>query len=405
VPRATRLRREEIVEQDGWTRTGVVIEHPWEPRQTLWYSVQLPEGWTLSQSSDALVLVPLFKAMRVGGSLQVEGELSPSLLANLEEYQQVMACWYRGRFRPVEIVPEREAEQPAGPEGALTAFSGGVDSCFTAYRHVQGLAGRQTQRLVAGVMAHGFDIPIAEDEGFKAAADKAEALLATLGLPLVRMASNVREVEHAWDDMMAAPIASCLTLLQPNSRIGLIPSSEPYHYLGPHWGTGPLIDRLLSSTSMRIVHDGAGFSRPEKIREIGEWPAAMRDLRVCWKGVHRDRNCCRCSKCALTILGFRAVGLGRPSCFPEDVSDRHIRTISWVYPPDVRQVLDAANERGVSVSWVGALRASYDRAVRHVRLATLRDVLGRRVRKAAGRAWLTNARARAQARRAPPARR
>ena len=105
------------MEEYGWTRTEVVVESPWEPRQTLFYRVRLPEGWRLTESSDPFVLVPLYKAMRVGGPVHVEGTISPSLLAE-------------------------------------------------------------------------------EPEGFAAAADKAEAMLADLDLPLVRMTTNVRRVEQ-----------------------------------------------------------------------------------------------------------------------------------------------------------------------------------------------------------------
>ena len=375
MTRATRLWREEVVDEDGWTRTGVVIEHPWEPRQTLWYRVRLPEGWKLSPSSDALVLVPLYKAMRARSPLHVEGEVSPSLLANLEEFQAVMACWHRGRFRQVEIVAEREVEQPRGEQGALVAFSGGVDGCFTAYRHAIGAAGRQTQTLRAGVMMHGFDFPIAEDEGFRVAADRAEAMLATLGIPLIRLASNIQKVEQAWDDVVGAVLASCFHLLQPNARVGLIASEFPYHLLaGPGWSSHPVADPLLSSASLRIVHDGAGFTRPQKIQAIAEWPAGMKNLYVCWEGPRTGLNCSRCSKCVRTILAFRALGLPLPEGF-QDVSDADIRALGPLKgPPQLvqRQLLDVIDERGLTGSWVRAARSVYyrGRGRDHLRVLT-----------------------------------
>jgi hypothetical protein len=390
MTRATRLWREEVTEEGGWTRTGVVIESPWEPRQTLWYRVQLPESWTLSQSSDAFVLVPLYKAMRGRGPLQVEGEVSPSLLANLEEFQAVMACWHRGRFRHVEIVPESEREQEPGQEGALFAFSGGVDSCFTAFRHATGRAGRRTRTLRAGVMTHGFDIPIEEKRAFHAASDKAEAILATLGLPLIRMATNVRRVETKWDDVAGAAIASSLHLLQPNARLGLIAGSESYNFVGSwRWGSHPLSDPLLSSEAFVTEHDGAGYSRPEKIEAIANWPAVLRDLQVCWASRLYVRNCGRCEKCVRTILMFRAVGLGLPKCFPADVTDRQIRTLRPIgtgEQPSWRQLLDAIDERGVSGSWVRAARSVYYRSRGRDLADLLAGHLRRRVRAAvAGR--------------------
>jgi hypothetical protein len=388
MARAIQLWREEPIERDGWTRTGVVIESPWEPRQTLWYSVQLPEGWKLSQSSDAFVLVPLYKAMRGSGPLRVEGEVSPSLLRNLEEFQRFWSCWYPRRFSPVEIIPEREQEQEPGPEGALFAFSGGVDSCHTAYRHALAKAGRQTQTLRAGVMAHGFDIPIGEEQGFQAAAEKAEAMLATLGLSLIRMATNVQRVEHAWDTIVGAAVASCLHLLQPNARVGLIPGSVPYD-LDLLWGSHPVSDVLLASDALRILYDAGGYTRPQKIAEIAEWPAAMKNLRVCWVNPRRDTNCGRCGKCIRTILVFRALGLGLPPCFDRDVTDAQIRAAGRIHresQPFQRMVLDVAREQGVTDSWLQAARSVYYRSRGRDLADLLADHLRRRVRAAvAGR--------------------
>jgi hypothetical protein len=384
VDRATRLWREQVVVKDGWMQTGVVVESPREPRQTLWYRVQLPEGWKLSPSSDAFVLVPLYKAMRTRGPLHVEGDVSPSLLANLEEFQRFWSCWYRGRFSPVEIVPEREQEQKPGSEGALFAFSGGVDSCHTAYRHVRGRAGRQTQALRAGVMAHGFDIPIREQQGFEAAADKAERMLGSLGLPLIRMATNVQRVEHAWDDIVGAAVASCLHLLQPNARVGLLPGSVPYD-LELLWGSHPQSDPLLSSDALRIHYDAGSYTRPQKIAEIAEWPAAMKDLRVCWANPRRDANCGRCGKCIRTILTFRALGLGLPPCFDHDVTDTQIRAVGRIGPqsqPYQRMLLDAIEQNGAGGSWVRAARSTYYRSKGRDVADLVGDHLRRRVRAA-----------------------
>ena len=392
MARPTYVRREETVEEEGWTRVGVVIEPPTGPRRNLWYRVRLPEGWRLTESSDPFVAVPLFTAMRAGGPLHVDGAVSPSLLSNVDELQALYSCWWQGRFQQVEIVVEHERESDPGQEGALTAFSGGLDSAFTALLHASGRAGRQTQKIVAGVMALGYDIPVNEPEGFAAAADKAEAMLGDLGIPLVRMATNVREVERAWDDMMGSAIASSLMLLQPQARTGLVPSTRPYHRLHTPWGSHPLNDPLLSSASFKIVHDGAGFTRPQKAAAVAEWPAGLVNLRVCWAGAARDRNCGRCSKCVRTILDFRAAGLGLPPCFETDASDELIRSL----PPhtetekmEVRQILDAADERNLDESWVRATRSMYHRAKGLEYMTLTIDHLRRRLRgpRAGRRQW------------------
>ena len=213
---------------------------------------------------------------------------------------------------------------------------------------------------------------------FESAFRRAETILSSLGVPLIPVVTNVRHIEHAWDDMMSAGVASCLALLQSQARTGLVPAEFAYH-LVPRWGAHPLTDPLLSSDSFRIVHDGAGFTRPEKIETIADWPEALANLRVCWAGTHRDRNCGRCSKCVRTIMAFRAVGLPLPPCFEHDVTNRQIRALGRLDRAEQRTqraLLDTVAERGVQGSWVRAARSLYyrsrrrdliDLAVGHVR--------------------------------------
>jgi hypothetical protein len=360
---AVRVHREEVVERDGVLTAAATVETPIAPRRRYWFRLRLPEGWRLSDSSDPFLPVSLYDAMRLRLPLRVEGDASPSLLANLEEFQRFWARWHPRRFGQVEIVAERERESAPGSPGAVAAFSGGVDSCFTAFRHAAGLAGRQTQELRAGVFAHGFDIPLEEQEGFDAAAERAEAMLATLGVPLVRVATNVRHVEHAWDDAVGAAVASLLLLLQPNARVGLVPSSLPPH-LQALWGSHPTSDPLLSTAAFRIVHDGQTYARPEKLRAIAAWPAALEGLRVCYHSSHRDRNCGRCGKCVRTILAFRALGLPLPPCFERDATNADVRRqtrLVGATRPILRMVLDTAEQAGIDERWVRAARRVWRR--------------------------------------------
>jgi len=155
-------------------------------------------------------------------------------------------------------------------------------------------------------------------------------------------------------------------LLQPNARTGLIAGEFAYHVV-PRWGVHPLTDPLLSSEAFRIVHDGAAFTRMEKVETIADWPEALQDLRVCWAGTARDRNCGRCSKCVRTILAFRSVGLPLPPCFEHDPTDRQIRAIGpldRVEQRTQRALLQTIDERGACGSWVRASRSLYRRSRR-----------------------------------------
>ena len=118
----------------------------------------LPEPRVL----DGFVLGVLLVAMESGMDLHVRGALSPRLLQNMEEYQGAWHCWEPHRYKIIEIVPD----QVAGPvfekdtRGAIMAFSGGIDSTFTAWRqrHIATDPGKFGVR--DALIFHGFDLKL-----------------------------------------------------------------------------------------------------------------------------------------------------------------------------------------------------------------------------------------------------
>ncbi len=134
--RALHLRVEE--RRGGTKLERAVVFGPGEPGR-LWYEIEgdvLPPPIELL---DAVVPAFLFRAMRQGCALRVHGPVSTRLLANLEEFQAAWACWRPDLYRPVEILPDREvAAPPAADESAVVAFSGGLDSLFSTWRHRPG---------------------------------------------------------------------------------------------------------------------------------------------------------------------------------------------------------------------------------------------------------------------------
>ena len=354
---------EGITEIDDLAVRQATIEGPAKERMHLWY--RLPAGYRslLTESSDPFVVAVLFRAMREARDLVVHGMVSPSLLRNLEEFQAAWACWRPERYHRVAIIAEVEQESPrvSDSNAAVAAFSGGVDSSFTVFRHRTGRCGRLRRNLQAGLMVHGFDIPLEQSDTFRRAAEKSSKMLTSLGVRLIPMATNFRELGEDWEDVFAAATASCLMMLQRGYAVGLIGSGEPYHNLVLPWGSNPVTDGLLSSDAFQIVHDGAAFTRTEKVKEIAEWPEARQYLRVCWQGEQKDRNCGRCEKCIRTILNFRVAGLGLPECFERDVDDAQIMKLKNLNSPQLAefdQILSAAKAASISESWVVALERS-----------------------------------------------
>ncbi len=243
--------------------------------------------------------------------------------------------------------------------GYLTSFSGGVDSSFTVWRHHHKMAGRATKKLTAGLLIQGFEIPLRQKKAFQHAAHKALCQLDSLGMSLIPMVTNYRHLMKDFFDSHTPAIAACMMLLQAGFAGGVIPSTYNYAHLVLTWPSSPLTDHLLSSGTFPIHHDGAGYTRFDKIRAISAWPETRQNLRVCNQAPSRDRNCCHCEKCMSTILAFRLISKDLPPCFEEDLSTAQIATMrfpSQAELTDAQIVYQEARRLGVQAPWVQALR-------------------------------------------------
>jgi hypothetical protein len=202
---------EEPREADGAVTLSARVEGPEGVLDPLWFRLPARFAPRGAPSAEPFVASLVFRAMEHGAELVVHGAVSPSLLANLEEFQQVWSAWRPDLFRRVEIRADVEKEPaPAAGNGAVCAFTGGVDSAYTVWRHHAGLAGRGRRKIEAAAFVHGFDVPLSQPEAFARAAGRAQATLESVGLELIQVATNQRQFCPRWDETHGAGIAACL---------------------------------------------------------------------------------------------------------------------------------------------------------------------------------------------------
>jgi hypothetical protein len=370
---------------EDWKRSDGMIElgARFEGREKvtrLWYRVEAGRENELTRMADPFVLGILQIAMHDGEDMRVHGKASPSLLRNLEDFQRAWSVWKPENYRTITVRADEEKEIAApGRSEAICCFSGGVDSCFTAYRHAQGASTHFPYPLRTAVLVHGFDIPLKEIGYHKSAFAKVASQLKSLNLELSCVATNFKDLSVFWPHAYGTGVASILALFQRRFSIGLIAQGVPYSsYQNLDVGSNAMTDPLLSSDSFKIVPDGGGFHRWEKIKVISAWPEGMEHLRVCWEGEEKDRNCCDCEKCIRNILTFRALGLPVPKAFPKQPDDQRIYrlgplkevTISIGYEP----LLHMAETSGIDrVGWVVSLKKAVFRS-RAIRKLTKNDL-------------------------------
>jgi hypothetical protein len=345
--------------------------------RTLAYSVnevQQPDVWWEIRGSADVLPSPLergdfaavalvFFAMRHRADLHIDDRVSRSLLRNLEEFVAVWSLWRPDLYRRIRLSAREEsgdapAEHVAGE--AIAAFSGGVDASFTFYRHAQGLAGRWTKKVKAAALIYGLvDIPLGQDEAYEVLASRAQATLASLDIPLVRIKTNsVQELCTNWGMEFGTYVAAALMHWQRDVSAALIGSDEDYANVVFPWGGNPITYPMLSTDSFRVMYDGAGTNRTQKVGVIAAWETGTETLRVCWQSAS-PRNCGRCEKCMRTKLNYLASRKPIPSSLPGGVPLSSVLRMKALAPANLallRELHQEAKANGVEGAWVGALK-------------------------------------------------
>jgi len=332
-----------------------------ENRAELWFRFNKEIALPDDNDCDAYLLAVIMDAMRRKQNVHVKGSVSGYLLSNLVEYQSAWAKWLPDIYSQVDVVCDRVRETEGKVPGAVCAFSGGVDASFSVWRHSQSKWSHRSKDVKLCAIVHGFDIPLPDELAFAGAAARAEETLHDLGIPLLQVKTNYRSLSKlSWEHSFSCALVAVLNNLKGHVGTCLIGSSEPYDSLVIPWGSSPITDHLLSSGDFEVIHDGASHSRTEKIRELMEWNAGVENLRVCWEGELKDRNCGRCEKCVRTKLNFLAAGHEIPSCFPtSDILEdlRHIRLQNETVRAEWLQIYEYAKANNISSPWVRQVRS------------------------------------------------
>ncbi len=311
---------------------------------------------------DGFVNAVIFYAMGSHQDIHVDGRLTRSALLNLAAFQEAWCRWKPRIYQPIKIEPQAITDDPPRAKAqSIAAFSGGADAIFTVLRH----AGDQFA-LNSVLLVHGFDVPPGRTDQFAKLLERERPLLQRLNLRPRIVRTNIAELRlQNWHDSFLAQLSCCLHNYSHEFRFGLAGSGEPYDALVLPWGQNPCTDYLLSGDGFSIVHDGAAFSRTEKIALIAKDPVATRAVKVCWEAADLSTNCGKCEKCVRTRLNFKAVGIDRPSCFDGEITPEQIRLIGFgddTQRAAFRSIVAYAESHALHGDWLDAMKdcLSYD---------------------------------------------
>ena len=299
---------------------------------------------------DPWLILLIHKMLAAGGDWFLDGKVSKSLLDNVERY---CTFWYalKPEYKTVHLIAKEEIDDPPKilPDKAIMTFSGGVDACFTIYRHRKHLVGRNNRNIEQAIFIQGADIDSKED--FALAAKKAEKQCSDLDVNLILTETNFRSLPHNWELEHLNVIVSVLNFFE-NYPYKVISSSMDYapeHYLQEMpYSTNIVTDRYLSSNMAPLFVDDEAVTRTQKTALIKNWRVGLENLRVCWQGEDKSSNCGQCEKCMRTMFNFLAAGAGKVCAF-NDYSyqnmDKNIRNIYVHNLYDWREIFAYAEKR------------------------------------------------------------
>ncbi len=311
----------------------------------------------LASGSEPFAVAALLPAMALGIPLRLEQGISPRMIHNLQQVQDIISTWY-SEYQRIPIQAGVSAAAPAAPDRAIACFySGGVDSSYTVLKRRA-----EIERLV---FIHGFDIRLSDTAFRTRVSGEMRQAAAEWGKPLIEVETNVRDLLDGYCDWdrhsHGAALAGVALALSPQIKKMFIASDFAYDQLTP-LGSHPLLTPLWGAEHMQMAHDGSDVVRWEKLEYILHDETVRQRLRACWRHPNGQYNCGECRKCVRILVCLRLFGLeGQVPTFEHQLDIdglAHTPQIGAGNYETTEALICFAESRGGDPAVIAALRAS-----------------------------------------------
>lgn len=280
---------------------------------SIWFEVPKEIESDVSRSGNFWLLCMLVYAVETGENVELNVPVDSALVENVKGLLMQWKSWYP-HVNDVEVIAPVSGfrqDDHRGRRKVAAFFSGGVDSYFTALRNCPELVEDAVGRVDELIYVHGFDIPVSKCDELLKIKRMLESSAKRLGRDLIVVRTNLRQPDSHWASgwgglSHGVGLAVVGHLLERRYEAILIGSTHPYGQLMP-WGSHPISDPLLSSSTLVVRHDGAMFNRVEKTRYLTKHPEIIRNLHVCYQDSSAE-NCGVCQKCVRTMVTLEVLG-------------------------------------------------------------------------------------------------
>lgn len=332
----------------------------------LWYAVDAAYTEHLvDERADGFLLALLPYAMKHGEDIEVLCPISERLHYNIKHYVTTILHHISPQYSQCEIAAAKldSGQLFSTNENVATGISGGIDSfCVVADHHYDESiqpSYKLTHLLYNNVGSHGRG----GKELFNARFQKIHTISNEIGLPIIRVDSNVREfTDIRYQTCHSIVNASSPLILQKLFGKFLYASglSYPDCFVGETNDIAyadPSLVHLLSTENLQSISTGSQYTRTKKTDIISELPATYKYLDVCVSNTHQNGNCSTCRKCFRTLFTLEL--LGKIERY-KDVFDlekyqaskrRYLKKVRQAKDPLNREILKLAREKNYRFPW------------------------------------------------------
>lgn len=290
----------------------------------LWFKFPLSVEHELTDRADPFVYALLFPMMQIGGDFRIEAKLSKSVLDQVTMFCRIWNIWCPGKYKPIRIhAPLIEDDYRPRNRKLITAFSGGLDAAYVAYKQRKGLDGHFRYDFDKSIMLHGADIPLDDRAQYSVAFNDAKKMTDDLDVELVPVETNFRQGYDNWSYSFGSVIVAALNFFSASYFYGAAADDSVDCFQTP-WGMNPITDQYFTSDTFRFISDGHEHTRTDRANLIKNWEKGLKYLRVCWCNSDKSKNCGRCEKCVRTKLNFMAVGVQHLPSMPNDLTEEDL---------------------------------------------------------------------------------
>lgn len=351
-------------------KDGSIIKHAYFGAED--YYVKFSDKYKdeIEGCEDPFAMMLIFRMMREGGDIHICGQVSKSLLANLELFAAYWNLWMPRLYKKISITADEEFDDYfiAQENKAIACFSAGLDACAMLYRHKNNMLGRNNKNIERALFIWGADIPLKARKIYDDKFAAAKEICDDLGVELVPAETNYRRYMSYYNMEYMAVMFGIMRFWK-NYPFQMLASSfdvsAPWVSTWLPWGSNPVSDFLLTSNRYTGIVSDYDLTRTEKASLIRNWQTGLKNLKVCWRPLEGAQNCGTCEKCIRTYFNFKAIGAQEIPFLNNDVTKQHLTNFEFEHcVMFYDEIISVAKENNIWSDLFGQLEKKVNRQKR-----------------------------------------